>query len=270
MLAEFGLKIASSHMPLISLITDYGTQDFYVGSLKGNLYSACGDILLVDITHEIPRHKLIQAAYVLKSCFADFPEGSFHLVLTDTEKDGGKPVLFKYKSHFFLGIDNGLFNMFTDGESPDWIIELDPEKVKCELRNLNKFFSAVIALLIEGVSAKDLGKVSNKLLSVNAPRPAYGDWGIRGEVIYIDKYENAVLNIDKELFDNQCSGKTFSIEFKSLDKLNVISNGYSDLPPGELLAFFNNSGYLEIAVNHGKAASLLGLKLETKVQIDLR
>ena len=257
-------------MPLITLITDYGTQDFYVGSLKGNLYSACEEARLVDITHEIPRHKLVQAAYVLKSCFADFPEGTFHLVLTDTEKDEGKPVLFKYKEHFFLGVDNGLFNMFTDGASPDWIIELDPEKVKCESKNHNKFFSTVIAALNEGISAKKLGKVSNKLLSINAPRPAYGDWGIRGEVIYIDMYENVVLNIDKELFDAHCAEKPFFIEFKNLDRIEKICKSYSEVNPGEVLVFFNNSGYLEIAVNHGKAASLLGLKLETKVQIDFK
>lgn len=258
-------------MPLITLITDFGIKDFYVGSLKGNIYSACKDALLVDITHEIERHGLVQAAYVLKCCFPDFPEGSFHLMLIDTEKEEGKPILFKYNAHFFLGIDNGVFNIATDGAEPDWVVELEPEKLGFNSRsNLNNYFAAVLGALNNGKEPLELGTKRNKLLSINAARPAYGDWGIRGEVIYIDNYENVVLNIDRDFFETQCNGRPFHIEFKHLDRIEHICESYSDVEPGELLAFFNGSGHLEIAVNHGKAASLLGLKLKTTVQINFK
>lgn len=256
-------------MPLITLVTDYGTKDFFLGSLKGNIYSFCKNPLLVDITHEITRHGLIQAAYVLKSTFPHFPKGTFHLLLTDTEIDNARPVLFEYKEHYFLGIDNGVFNIALNGDVPSWIIELEAEKLGLEdNNNLNIFFAAVLGALTNGTNPKELGTLGKKLIATEASVPQYGSWGIRGEVIYIDSYENVVLNIERNLFEEQFKDKKFKIEFRSLDKIEKISKGYSDVHAGEFLAFFNDTDYLELAINHGKAASLFGLKLKNIVQID--
>lgn len=258
-------------MPLITLITDFGIKDFFVGSLKGNIYSACRDALLVDITHEIQRHGLVQAAYVLKSTFHEFPKGSIHLTLIDTSKGNATPVLFQYKSHYFLGMDNGIFTIATDENQPDWIIELIPENLGFNQHpNLNNYFSAVIGALVDGKKPEELGKKSSKLKPAHAARPTCGEWGIRGEVIYIDSYENVVLNIDRTLFEQYCNSRSYYLEFKHLERIEQFKNGYGDVQPGQLLAFFNSSNHLEIAVNHGKAASLMGINMADQIQIYFR
>lgn len=255
-------------MPIITLTTDWGTKDHYTGAVKGALLSLMPDAKIVDITHEIPSFDIGPASFVIRNCFRSFPEGTIHIIGINTEASTETPhTMILYDGHYFIGADNGIFSLIFD-HKPDKIIELDITQDSDYFTfSTRDVFVKAAYLIIKGENPESLGFVKESLVELIPLKPVVEQNTIKGNVIYIDAYENVVTNISEDLFNEERKGKTYTISFRGYD-ISELSKAYKDVDPGEKLALFGVSGFLEIAINMGNASSLLGLKLKDSVRID--
>ncbi len=248
-------------MPLLTLTSDIGMQDFIPGAIKGRLLQINSSFNIIDISHLLSPFNYPQAAYVCRNAIRNFPVGSFHLVLVNLFDE--KPehlLLVEHNGHYIGCADNGLITMILE-EPPQNVVALalEPTEQKNTLYCVSVFGKAINAI----INGKTLNQVGDPTVSIrvkNPLKPLLGtDW-IEGQIIFIDNFENVIVNIQQDEFEEQRKGRKFSIIFKRDEIIDKISDTYADVPEGEKLAHFNSAGYLEIALNKGNAAGLLGLQ----------
>jgi len=258
-------------MSVITLTSDWGLKDHYQGAVKGAILSQIPEALIVDISHDIPPFDLNQAAFIIRNFYHSFPPGSIHIIGINTEASIETPhTIVFHNEHYFIGADNGIFSLIFD-EEPEKIIELDiiqdSDYFTFSTRDL---FVKAACHIIEGKPINELGSSKKKVLTKMAFQPVVRVDQIKGKVIYVDHYGNAFTNITETLFNATVKNRKFVITFRSpAYKIRTISKSYQDEHEGEMLALFSTSGYLEIAINRGDASSLLGLKPDTSVLIEV-
>jgi S-adenosylmethionine hydrolase len=183
------------------------------------------------------------------------------MILVDLfEKKPEQLLLAFHKNQYYLCPDNGLLNMILE-ESPEMVIGIPLDKTA----NKNTLYCAsvmakVVNQLIQGEPIQNIGVPDVKYTEKNHLRPLLDNNWIEGQIIFIDNFENVVVNITREQFEQQRKGRRFKIIFKRDEEIDRISESYADVSEGEKLALFNSAGYLEIAINKGNAAGLFGLK----------
>jgi len=251
---------------MVTFTSDFGGQDYYVALVKGAMLQQQPQLQFVDITHNVQNYDIVQAAFLFKNAWQHFPVGTIHLLsINDFDHAQQGFILIKHAGHCFIGPDNGLFWLIFE-QVPDEVYELPkPENSSFPLKDI--FANAVAHI----TSEKPLHTIGNRLHNIVqrlALQPVTGKSHIRGSVIHIDIFENVIVNISRNLFDKIGKGRTFSLFFKRHDPITKLSQHYYEVPVGEILCLFNSAGCLEIAIHKGKAASLLGLKVEDVVQID--
>lgn len=249
---------------VITLLSDFGYQDNFVAIVKGTLLGLGHDVDLVDLGHEVEPFHLLQCSYLLGSGFADFPKGTIHLCLFDMMHQKPATILCTEAfGHYFISADNGLLPLTLDGGLG--AVYALPEEAK----DYKHWLRVVKDFLNEWPRKDDpLSGLSRVEPMVKTARlnPIMSDDAIEGQVIHIDRFENVVVNITKAQFERHCRGRRFRISFIR-DSITKISGSYNDVPVGEKLGMFNSAGFLEIAINQGKASSLLGLKLHNDRQL---
>ncbi|RMG84574.1 MAG: hypothetical protein D6714_07630 [Bacteroidetes bacterium] len=250
---------------IITLTTDYGLKDYSVGALKGALLQQSPNLNLVDISHQIAPFDIVQAAFIFKNAWPHFPTGTIHIISVNNYSTR-KLCFFAihHKGHFFIGPDNGIFSLIFDTR-PSIIYELD--RLDNAFFSENAIFSHAVGHIVSGKPFIEIGLPAKKQTERLALFPVIGPNFIRGSVIFIDRYENVILNIKKNLFDEVGNGRSFQLFFKRNDALTELHEYYYDVPVGEVLCFFNAADNLEIAINMGKAASLLGLNMDDAIEI---
>jgi len=258
-------------MAIITLTTDLGDKDIYQAALKGSILKLLPSVNIVDITNSVAAYNIQQAAFILKNSFYYFPDDTVHLIGIDTVyNEETRYLAIKYKNHYFVGADNGIFSLMFDTE-PEEIFELNIMqdlkflhfpladifvKAACHLANNGKL--SEIGLRVEEIEKKmNLQPVVEKNL-------------IKGAVIYIDSFQNVITNITKDFFTSVQQGRRFLLSFKRNETINHISWHYNEVPEGEKLCLFGISDHLEIAINKGNASGLLGLSLGDTVVIDFQ
>lgn len=256
-------------MPIVTLITDFGAKDYYVGMLKGAMLNINERLTIVDISHYIQPFNITEAAFVLKNSFHSFPKGTVHLVTVNNEDDRtAKYIAAAYQGHFFLGFDNGLFSMVFDSQ-PDAVVEVlhaGQNGTAASFPWKNVFAQAVCALAKSG-KLEEVGKPLKEIQARTGLTPTVQESLIRGSIIYVDAFNNVIVNVSKDLFSKTRRERSYTISFRR-EKISNISESYHDVEEGEKLCLFNSAGYLEIAVNSGKASNLLGLNIGDTVQIE--
>ena len=254
-------------MPIITLTSDWNNNDFYVAALKGRILSCCPEATIVDITHKIQTYSTAQAAFVIKHSFRNFPDGTIHILAVNTEAGKDKPyILLKSMNHYFIGCDNGLFMLFLE-ENPFEAVMIQSKDSNNGIDSFD-VFAKTAAELINGKSLNQLGKEYKNLNRQVAMLPTIDESVINGSIVYIDSYKNAISNITEELFEQIGKKRRFEIYVQSNHyKINRINTYYSETSVGELLAIFNSTGCLEIAINNGNAADLLNLSIGSAVRI---
>lgn len=248
-------------MPLITLTSDIGHQDFLIGAVKGQLLQASENFQLVDISHNLSPFNYPQAAYVCRNAIRNFSAGSFHLILVNLFDEKPEHLLLAEHEGKYIGCaDNGLITMLLE-ELPQKVVAL-PLDQKKEMNCI--YFSSVFAqaflAISQGKKLEEIGDAGVSIHIKNALRPMQGADYIEGQIIFIDNFENVIVNIHKEEFEEQRKGRNFKIVFKRDEVIDKISETYADVNEGEKLALFNSAGYLEISINKGNAAGLLGLQ----------
>ena len=248
-------------MPLLTLTSDIGQQDFLVGAVKGQLLQGEGNFTIIDISHQLPPFNYPQAAYVCRNAIKNFSAGTFHLILVNLFDEKPEHMLLaQHNGHVIGCADNGLLTMILE-EVPQKVVALalDKAQQKNTIYCLSIFAKAFNEFL-KGKKIEELGDPNVSIRVKNPLRPLLGNNWIEGQIIFIDNFENVIVNISKEEFEEQRKGRSFKIVFKRDEVIDKISETYADVNEGEKLALFNSAGYLEIAINKGNAAGLFGLQ----------
>jgi len=255
-------------MPIITLTSDWGYKDHYQAAVKGSILSKCKEAVIADISHDISCFDIDQAAFILRNSFPFFPEGSIHIIGINTEASAKSPhLLIKFKNHYFIGADNGIFSLLFY-EIPEKIIEIDiPQDSDYFTFSARDVFVKVACHLANGGAMDDMGKPAKMLSDKQLIQPIVDENSIRGIITYIDNYENAITNISESLFKKIAKNRKFIISVRMFE-IKKISKAYSEITPGDILALFGSNGFLQIALNKANAAGLLGIKNKETVRID--
>lgn len=255
-------------MPVVTLTTDFGLQDYYVAVIKGTLLRRDDHLNLVDITHQVNNYDIVQAAFIFRNAWRSFPAGTIHLLsVNDLYSSNKRFLLVHHEDHFFVGPDNGLLSLvFQPFPEVVYEIPFPPEAVF----PVGELFAIAVDHINSEKPLNEIGPPAGDIVQRISFQPVIGPSYIRGTIIHVDNYENAVVNISKSLFEQVGRNRPFALFFKRHDPITKISRHYYDVPVGETLCRFNSSGFIEIAINMGKAGSLLGLNVEDTVQIDFQ
>lgn len=248
-------------MPIITLTTDIGQQDYLVAAVKGQLYSINQSLTIVDVSHQLSSFNYPQAAYFCDSAFRYFPPDTFHVILVNMFDDKPKEMLLAcHNEQYIACANNGLLTMIVDG-TPNEVVALPlphgilPTTLTCSLVVVK-----AIQKILQGSKLYEVGEPVTKLVEKLRLKYVTSPTTMEGQILYIDNFENVIVNITKEDFDRERNGRDFKIVFKRDEVIDTISESYADVPQGEKVAFFNSAGYLEIAINKGNAAGLFGLQ----------
>ncbi|MEZ4983994.1 MAG: SAM-dependent chlorinase/fluorinase [Saprospiraceae bacterium] len=254
--------------PIVTITSDFGWRDFYLARIKGSILKQTPNARIIDISHDVSNYNIVEAAYLFGAAWQAFPVGTIHIVSVNDFDQPEQPMLvFQHEGHFFIGPDNGVFSLVFD-QQPSSIYSIDTADIAPDNFPLAAVFAKAAGHLAQDLPVGGLGGAVEKWLERIALRPVTGPNHIRGAVIYIDKFENVILNIDRAVFDAVGRGRPFELYFKRHSPIKGISQHFHDVAIGEVLCRFNASDRLEIAINMDKAASLLGLKIDDTVQVD--
>ncbi|HEX5155155.1 MAG TPA: SAM-dependent chlorinase/fluorinase [Parafilimonas sp.] len=250
-------------MAVVTLSTDIGQTDYVVGAIKGQLVKAAPAVSIVDITHQLVADNYLHAAYVCTNAFKFYPAGTFHFIIINLfEKPPGHLLLTRFKEQFIACPDNGILTMIT-GQKPDEIISVKIlQQDLAGVLNFSETFANILFAIENGTDWKKNGTVVTDIEEKYPFRSTVGtDW-IDSQIIFIDQFENVVINLTKNEFEEHRKGRRFRIVLPSRtdDGIVRISENYAAVEQGERLAWFNSAGYLELAVNKGNLAGLFGLK----------
>lgn len=265
-------------MAIITLTTDHGKQDHYTASVKGKILSSgVSDLQIVDISHSIKPFDVFEAAYVLKNTYQHFPEGTIHLVsVNDGLTEQAEHVLMLLNGQYFLSADNGIFSIISEGESNVTHYGLKTKITEEALVfPLRERLVEAACHLARGGTPEIIGNPKAEILHAEMYKPLLEPDVIRGHVVYVDGYENAITNITKQTFRDIGKGREFNIRLvKSKETIRKITESYGQTKPGRALALFGCEGNLEIAMakaaprSGGGAKSLLGLRVNDIVRIE--
>lgn len=257
-------------MPIITLTSDLGLKDYYVGSVKGAILSQFPEVTIVDITHTIPKYDIAQAAFIVKNVYKDFPEGTIHIIGIRPEGSTNRPhIALQKDGHYFIGADNGMFSLIFDSD-PDKLVELnisqDTDIITFPTKDV---FVKAACHLARGGTLEVIGTPKAAIIQRSLFQPVLDGNVVRGSIVYVDSYGNVITNITKQLFREVGKGRSFVIYFRqSSYNLNAISNNYNNVDDGDALALFGATGLLEIAINLGNASKLLGLRINETIRIE--
>ncbi len=255
-------------MTILTLTTDYGYRDFYQAAIKGALHRLCPEVQIVDITHDITPFDIVNAAYQLKNCYKSFPLGTIHVVcVNNSPEQFSELIMLEEKGQFFLGFDNGLFSLVFE-ERTGVAIQVDTSNNFPFV--FNNFLGRVVKQLIDNKPITEFGKTLNAIKEVLTLQPVISPNEIRASIVHIDHFGNVITNLHVTLFESIWKDRDFSINIKKHEELSKISKHFGGASIGELVAIFNESGYLMIAINMGNVASLLSLNRDDIIQIEFK
>ena len=254
-------------MAIITLTTDLGLKDHYVSAVKGAILSQLPEVTIVDISHLVPKFEILQAAYILKNAYPNFPAGTVHIIGINAEATVKTPhIAMLVSGQYFIGADNGIFSFLFD-RVPDKIVELNFKQESDHLTFPTKdVFVKAACHLARGGTLEIIGDPVENFTKSSYFSPAIDNMSIRGNAMYIDSYHNIVFNVPLKLFKEIGKGRPFTIFFRSFDIKNI-SKTYNEVARGEVLALFNSAGYLEIAQNNGAIGKSESIQLNENITI---
>ena len=251
-------------MRVVTLITDFGNQDYYAAELKGALLSASNQVSIIDVSHSIQSYDIVQAAFFLTSVYAKFPKGTIHIISVFNYYDEEvEHIALERDGYFFLAPNNGVLSLLFED-----IQEEEVFRIEFKNGHIAAKLGHAVGVISHGLSLSELGSHPREFTRKMGIQPVITSSQIRATIIHIDHYENVVVNLTSRLFEKIRDGRAFSLYYKQTEPITRISNNYGDAPVGETLCLFNSAEYLEIAVNMGKASSMYNLNKDETIQIN--
>ena len=262
--------------PIITLITDFGTNDHFVGTMKGVIYNINPDVEIVDITHKVASYDIFDGAFALAQSYRFFPSDTIHLVVVDPGVGTARrPLLASSLAYRFVAPDNGVLSLIYEREESVEVRHitsdhyfLNPVSATFQGRDI---FAPVAGWLSKGVEVQKFGEPISDYIKFSSPKPKWvSDSLIKGVALKVDKFGNIISNLRPEdipqLFAENPPAFKILINQQEITRLNL---AYSMGKPGELFAIVGSSGYIEICTNRGSAAKILNANRGVDVDIML-
>lgn len=247
-------------MPVITLSSDIGLQDFVVGAIKGIIYNNIQTATVTDITHYLPQDNFVQAAYICNNAIHYYPQKSIHLILINVfDADDNNFVITEINNQYIICANNGFASMLQNfNTSNSYVIPIiNANNIIAIVNQLVQ----VIKKIIDGENIAAVGTQGLSIVQKSMLQPMISSNWIEGQILFIDNFENVVINITQQEFEKVRNGRNFKIVFTRNEVVEELSVNYKKIQEGEYLAWFNAAGYLELAINKGNAASLFGLEI---------
>lgn len=275
-------------MSIITLTTDFGYKDYFVGALKGKILSELKEATLIDISHSIDLFNTLEASYCIEAAYSSFPKGTIHIIGVDSERVADtQHIALQWDDHFFICADNGILNTLLQKKVAQKMVAINiHERLQSNASDMDVFV-AVACHIARGGLLNVIGKDISELKPINAVNSSVSDdlKTLKGQIIYIDSFGNCVTNISQKQFVEVARNRKFEIQIKN-KKLTRIHKNYSDFPvaankqlkdfEGDFLALFNENGFMEIAIYKsnpktvGAASTLLGIKFRDTITIEFK
>lgn len=262
--------------PIITLLTDFGTSDVFVGSMKGAILGINPLAHIVDLAHEIPAHSIQVAAYLLHSAARYFPPGTIHVAVVDPGVGSARrPVLGFAMEQYFIAPDNGILSGILAAEMDVEIRELT--NTQYFLGSIGStfhgrdVFAPAAAWLSRGEPIESFGHVIEDLVRFEVPRARQENGMLIGEVQHIDRFGNLITNISREdlvSFAGPDYLSSIHVHIKQAH-LHGLQRFYADAPSGKLAGLVNSDSWLEIFTKQGRAADLVKARIGERVEVRL-
>lgn len=252
---------------IVTLLTDFGTADYFVAAMKGVILSLQPRALLVDVTHQVPPQDVRSAAFTLLAAYRTFPAGTIHLCVVDPGVGSERrPVLVSAGEHFFVGPDNGVFGYVYDAEPRVRVFHLvnewffrHPVSATFHGRDV---FAPVAGALAAGTQPTSFGPEITDYRRLHPLRPTRSeDGGWEGTILHVDRFGNCVTNLTRaELPDEEVARGLRVVvnghEVRSVRRFYAEEAGHA----GEVFGIWGSAGFLELSVNRDSAARILGVR----------
>jgi S-adenosyl-L-methionine hydrolase (adenosine-forming) len=257
----------TSNLPVITLLTDFGTSDYFVGAVKGAILSVNPSVVIVDITHEIPPQDIEEAAFTILAAYQTFPNDTIHLVVVDPGVGSSRRALvLEAGDQLFVGPDNGIFTYIYDREPPHKTFQITNEryfrKPTSSTFHGRDVFAPVAAALSKGVRPEMFGSriIDEVRLPKSVAPEVKRNGDVEGRVIHIDRFGNCITNITREAFQKDSA---LVVGRRTIWEFREFYDGARKGPFG----IWGSAGFLEISVNGGSAAKLLKVRRGAKVHL---
>ncbi|NPA99928.1 MAG: SAM-dependent chlorinase/fluorinase [Crenarchaeota archaeon] len=260
-------------MRIITLLTDFGTRDYFVPSMKGVILSICDNVHIVDITHEVPPQNVKRGAVLLWACYKYFPRDTIHVVVVDpgvgTER---KPIIVRSRNYYFIGPDNGVLIPAAEDDGIVKVYEIIVEKVSrgkiSRTFHGRDIFAPAAALLASGIDVEEIGRPLDsydRSIIIEKARKI-SENAFEAQVVYIDRFGNVYTSVREEDLKEQPRYIIVRLGSEREIKLPFV-DAYGRVPVGSDLALINSEGFLELATNHGDFSNKYGIKELDKLMI---
>jgi S-adenosylmethionine hydrolase len=260
---------------IITLTTDFGLNDHFVGAMKGVILELAPDAQIIDINHSVQAFDVLDGALTISQAYSYYPSGTVHMVIVDPGVGTARrPILLTGDRHQFVAPDNGVLSLVYDREERISVRHITSEHYFLQPRS-NTFhardiFSPVAAYLAKGVDPDRFGDEITDYVRFNAPRPKPVDERtLRGVVLKVDRFGNLITNITPQdlpaLFE--ANTPAFNVTVGTKSQINRMYTSYADGTPGEVFGILGSMGYLELAANRGSAFQLLGAGKGSEVNV---
>lgn len=260
--------------PIISITTDFGEDDHFVGAMKGVMLSINPDITLVDINHQVNSYDVFDGAYCLSQSYHLFPPGTIHLVVVDPGVGSERrPIIVQTKDYQFVAPDNGVLSMVYEREERAEVRHISSEhffhKPVSHTFHGRDIFSPVAAWLSRGTEPEQFGPVITDYARFSSVRPKWeGDSLLKGVAIKVDKFGNVITNIGPgdvpRLFGQNAPAFRIKINGHEITRL---CESFAAANASEIIAVLGSSGFIEICTNRGSAAKALNVNRGTEVEV---
>ena len=256
---------------IITLLTDFGTRDHYVASMKGVILGINPRSMLIDISHQVSSQNIQEGAFYLASAFSFFPKGTIHLSVVDPGVGGPrKPILVVTSRYYFVGPDNGIFTLALHREKVKQVVALSNEKYFLS-RVSSTFhgrdvFAPVAAHLSLGITPESFGDEVDSWESLRIAETEQKGRELRGEIVHIDAFGNLISNIDEKTFFDVTRSHNFLIKM-GRQRIHSLKKGYWEGKEGELMALIGSGGFLEISIRERSAQESLQMKRGGKIKV---
>lgn len=264
------------HQPIVTLTTDFGLTDHFVGTMKGVILDIAPETQIVDISHAVQAFDVLDGALTIAQAYTYFPAGTVHLVVVDPGVGTARrPILVSSERHHFVAPDNGVLSLVYAREERLHVRHVTAEHYSLQPVS-NTFhgrdiFAPIAAYLAKGVDSEKFGEEITDFTRFNAPKPKPAEKGIKGIVLKVDRFGNLITNITPQ--DMPMLMQLDPLPFKIVVGKKEISNIrtlYAEGEPGEVFGILGSMGYLEIAANRASAAQLTGVGKGAEVNILLQ
>lgn len=246
----------------ISLLSDFGASDSFVGQMKGVVLNINPEVNIVDISHDIRPFGIREAAIMMEKCYSYFPLGTVHVAIVDPGVGSERrPIIVSNGDYFFVGPDNGLFSLVMAKSEKTEVIHITNDEFFLKKGSMTfqgrDVFAPVAAWLSKGEPASRFGRVIKNCHVLDIPVPASDQDGVHGEVMYVDRFGNAITNISLECVESSLlAGPISSLIVKINNVLVPLKSHYEQGEGAGLCALINSDGIIELFVYQGSASKI--------------